>query len=288
VPLLAVRGDRFSNRISNTMLHWMGLGDTVADNLESYIERAIHLAQRPQELAALRERLLANRETRPLFQAGRFARHLERLYETMWLRYCRGEKQQAIALEALPPELTGQEYKLASRGNLVRLHLASTDPREGWTIVAGKAGPGVDIVDDPLKLETFKDASVDEIYAAWLYQRLSFRDELPAALAAAARVLKPGGTLRIAVPDFMILCALMVDPSVPRKERFSLMALMYGDQSAPERFNRTGLTTEFLAAFLRQAGFTQARRVPSFGLFNDLSSAKRFGRVISLNVLATK
>jgi hypothetical protein len=66
------------------------------------------------------------------------------------------------------------------------------------------------------------------------------------------------------------------------------MALLYGDQSAADRFNRVGLTTEFLAAFLRQAGFTQARRVPSFGLFNDMSSAKRFGRVISLNILAVR
>jgi predicted SAM-dependent methyltransferase len=111
---------------------------------------------------------------------------------------------------------------------------------------------------------------------------------LPGALAAAARVLKPGGTLRIAVPDFNVLCNLLMDPSVPKKEKFSLMALLYGDQSAPDRFNRVGLTTEFLAAFLRQAGFTQARRVPSFGLFNDMSSAKRFGRVISLNILAVR
>ena len=103
-----------------------------------------------------------------------------------------------------------------------------------------------------------------------------------------ARVLKPGGQLRIAVPDFNTLCNLLMDPSVPKKERFSLMVLLYGDQSTPERFNKVGLTVEFLAAFLRNAGFTHARRVPSFGLFNDMSSAKRFGRVIALNLLATR
>ena len=289
VPLLAIRGDRFSNRISNTMLHWMGMGDMVVDNLEAYVERAIHLAHHPEELAALRERLLANRETTALFQVGRFARHLERLYEAMWQRYCRGEKPQAIAVEALPPEDTGILEPRATAGdNLVRLHLAGTDAREGWKIVAREAGTDVDVVDDPRNLESFSDASVDSIYAAWFYQRLSFRDELPGALAAAARVLKPGGTLRIAVPDFNVLCNLLMDPSVPKKEKFSLMALLYGDQSAADRFNRVGLTTEFLAAFLRQAGFTQARRVPSFGLFNDMSSAKRFGRVISLNILAVR
>jgi protein O-GlcNAc transferase len=289
VPLLAVRGDRFSNRISNTMLHWMGLGDMVVDDVDAYVARAIHLAHHPDELAALRERLQANRETTPLFQVGRFARHLEHLYEAMWQRYCRGEKPQAISIEALPPEYTGaQDAKPVVADNLVRLHLAGTEAREGWKLVAREAGTDIDIVDDPRKLETVADASVDQIYAAWFYQRLSFREELPGALAAAARVLKPGGTLRIAVPDFMVLCNLMVDPSVPKKDRFTLMALLYGDQSAPERFNRSGLTADFLASFLRQAGFTYARRVPSFGLFNDMSSAKRFGRVISLNILATK
>jgi len=66
------------------------------------------------------------------------------------------------------------------------------------------------------------------------------------------------------------------------------MVLMYGDQSSPERFNRLGFTAEFAGAFLKLAGFTSARRVPSFGLFNDMSNAKRFSRAIALNVLATK
>jgi predicted SAM-dependent methyltransferase len=286
-PLLAVKGDRFSNRISNSMLHWMGLADMVVDNLDDYVERGIHLALHPEELAALRERFQANRETTALFQVGRFARHLERLYEAMWARYCRGEKPGALSVEALPPEDTGM-LEPAADDNQVRLHLGGSEVRAGWKIVAREAGEDIAVVDDPTKLESFADASVDAIYAAWFFQRLSFRTELPAALAACARVLKPGGTLRVAVPDFAVLSSLLTDPSVPKNERFSLMVLLYGDQSMPERFNRIGLTTEFLAAFLRQAGFTQARRVPSFGLFNDMSSAKRFGRVISLNILATR
>jgi len=288
-PLLAVRGDRFSNRISNSMLHWMGMGDMVMENLDEYVERAIHLATHPEELAAIRERILANRETTPLFQVGRFTKHLERLYEEMWARYCRGEAKRPITLEALPPEDLGPlEPKPQGADGLVRLHLGGAEAREGWKLVAREPGENVDVVDDPRTLETFADASVDTIYAAWFYQRLSLREELPNALAAAARVLKPGGTLRIAVPDFTTLSNLLTDPSVPKKERFTLMVLLYGDQSTPERFNRVGLTTEFLAAFLRNAGFTHARRVPSFGLFNDMSSAKRFGRVIALNVLATR
>lgn len=288
-PFITVRGDRFSNRISNSMLHWMGLGDMVCETIDEYVERSIHLATHPEDLAALHERMLANREATPLFQVGRFAKHLEKLYEEMWARHCRGEARTPIAVQPLPPEDLGP-LAPPDRGadGMVRLHLGGSEVREGWKLVAREAGEGIEVVDDPRKLESFADASVDTIYASWFYQRLSLREELPGAFAAAARVLKPGGTLRIAVPDFNVLCNLLMDPSVPKKERFSLMVLLYGDQSTPERFNKVGLTVEFLAAFLRNAGFTHARRVPSFGLFNDMSSAKRFGRVIALNVLATR
>ncbi|HEX4571471.1 MAG TPA: tetratricopeptide repeat protein [Dongiaceae bacterium] len=286
VPLLTVKGDRFSNRISNSMLHWIGLDDMVMPDIESYVERAIHLARHPEDLAAIRERLQANRDTQPLFQTRRFARHLEQAYLAIWERHCRGEPPAAFDLPALPPEMESAEP--APRTHGLQLHLNGTEPREGWKIVAAAAGPEVDVVCDPRSLSAFADDSVDAIYAGWFYQRLSYRDELPQALAAAHRVLKPGGTLRIAVPDFELLCNLMINPSIPRNELFSIMALVYGDQATPDRFNRTGFTADFIGAFLKQAGFKTARRVPSFGLFNDMSSAKRFSQSIALNVLATK
>jgi len=287
VPLLTVKGDRFSNRISDSMLHWIGLDDMIAPDIESYVARAIHLATHPQDLAAIRGRLLANRETMPLFRTERFARHLEQAYLRMWEAYCRGEAPAAFDLPALPPEADAARPARASEGGL-QLHLNGSEPREGWKIVSATPGPEVDFVCDPRSLAEFADNSVDSIYAGWFYQRLSYREELPQALAAAWRVLKPGGTLRIAVPDFDLLCSLIVNPSIPRDELFSLMALIYGDQAGPDRFNRTGFTAEILGAFLKQAGFSSARRVPSFGLFNDMSAAKRFSQSIALNVLATK
>jgi predicted SAM-dependent methyltransferase len=287
VPLITVKGDRFSNRISNSMLHWIGLDEMVMPDVESYVAHAIHLAQHPDELAAIAECLQANRETEPLFQTTRFARHLEQAYLRMWQGYCRGEAPAAFDLEALPPEM--EEARPARSQSLgLQLHLNGIEAREGWRIVAGAPAAHVDVVCDPRTLAAFADDSVDAIYAGWFYQRLGHRDELSKALAAAYRVLKPGGTLRLAVPDLAQLCSLILNPSIPRSDIFSLMILFYGDQASPERFNRTGFTTEIIGAYLSQAGFTAARRVPSFGLFNDMSGAKRFSQSIALNVLATK
>lgn len=98
VPLLAVRGDRFSNRISNTMLRAIGMEDMVCDSLEEYEHRAIELGRDRAAREALRQRLWANRETTPLFDITRFTRNLERAYEAMWDRHARGDAPAGIDL----------------------------------------------------------------------------------------------------------------------------------------------------------------------------------------------
>jgi len=102
VPLLAVRGDRFGNRISNSMLMGIGLDDMIVEDMDAYVAKAVHLAAHRDELAELRQRLLQNRERMPLFDVSRFARHLESAYETIWARYCRGQGPKAVDIPALP------------------------------------------------------------------------------------------------------------------------------------------------------------------------------------------
>ena len=205
----------------------------------------------------------------------------------MWERYCRGEGPAAFDVPALPPEYdTARPTRPPNLG--LQLHLNGAEPREGWKIVAAEAGSDVDHVCDPRTLAAFGDETVDAIYAGWYYQRLSYREELPQALAAAYRVLKPGGTLRLAVPDFELLCSLMVNPSIPTQEALLADGADVRRPVVAGALHRLGFTAEFAGAFLKQAGFKTARRVPSFGLFNDMSGAKRFSQSIALNVLATK
>ncbi len=104
VPLLAVRGDRFSNRISNSMLHAIRLDDLVCADLAEYERRAIQLGQDTVARSEYRRRLWENRETTPLFDIHRFTRNLERAYEVMWERHCRGEPPVSFDV---PPVQTG-------------------------------------------------------------------------------------------------------------------------------------------------------------------------------------
>jgi len=296
VPLLAVRGRRFAGRISNTMLTHIGMADMIVTDVDAYIARAVHLADHPDELTVLRRRLAANREQTPLFDVQRFTRHLESAYEVVWARYCRGEAPATLNIPALPARSSPRPTPMSAapatpqkdRSGLVQINIEGSEAKEGWTMIAAAPGPGVDRVSDPRHLAEFAPDSVDAIYASWFYQRLSYREELPAALASAWRVLKRGGTLRLAVPDFQLLSAMMGDAALPAAERFTIMSLIFGEQTAPDRVNRAGLTAGFLGAFLKQAGFRTARRVQSFGLFNDRSSAALQGRAISLNIEAVK
>jgi predicted O-linked N-acetylglucosamine transferase (SPINDLY family) len=78
----------------------MGLPELVTTSLEDYRAMALRLARNADLLARLRARLEANRKTSSLFDAGQFARNLEKAYTTMWEIYASGEQPRAFAVRA--------------------------------------------------------------------------------------------------------------------------------------------------------------------------------------------
>ena len=92
VPVVACPADTFPSRVSASLLEAVELPELVTDDLEAYEALALRLAQHPDELAALREKLTANRRTTPLFDTPRFVRDLERAYEAMWERRREGTR----------------------------------------------------------------------------------------------------------------------------------------------------------------------------------------------------
>lgn len=66
------------------------------------------------------------------------------------------------------------------------------------------------------------------------------------------------------------------------------MMHMFGAQEDEHDFHKVGLTLDFMGYFLNQAGFPRMRRVDEFNLFDDFSSFRRFGFLISLNIEAFK
>ena len=176
----------------------------------------------------------------------------------------------------------------AAQPSPLRLHLGGWQRKEGWTIVDVEQRPEVDVVGSCTDLSRFGDASADEVYASHVYEHLDYNDELTAALTEARRVLRPGGLLKIGVPDLEVLGRLIAAPGLTLQERFEVQRMIYGGQKTPFDYHKSGYTFDLLRALLEDCGFAQVKRVKSFGLFSDTTEQKFKGMPISLNVVATR
>ena len=90
VPVIALQGPTFAQRVSASLLHNVGLGELVCADAAGFVDRAIALALDAPRRGQLREHLAAQRASSPLFDGRRFARDIEALYERMWERACAG------------------------------------------------------------------------------------------------------------------------------------------------------------------------------------------------------
>jgi len=90
LPLLTCRGNTFPARVAASLLNAIGLTELVTTSLNEYEEAARTLSQSPERLAAIKSKLLRNRDIEPLFDTVRFTRYLESAYTSMWERHQAG------------------------------------------------------------------------------------------------------------------------------------------------------------------------------------------------------
>jgi predicted O-linked N-acetylglucosamine transferase (SPINDLY family) len=84
--------------VAGSLLHAVGLPELITRSLQDYEALALKLARDPALLVSLRQKLVHNRERFPLFDTGRFTRHIEAAYATMWERQQRGEPPESFAV----------------------------------------------------------------------------------------------------------------------------------------------------------------------------------------------
>jgi predicted O-linked N-acetylglucosamine transferase (SPINDLY family) len=80
LPVMTCPGDTFASRVSASILRAAGLPELIVPDFEEYERRAVHYAEHPEELRAIRERWAAQRTSCALFDTRRFVRNLERAY----------------------------------------------------------------------------------------------------------------------------------------------------------------------------------------------------------------
>jgi predicted SAM-dependent methyltransferase len=168
-----------------------------------------------------------------------------------------------------------------------KLHIGGKQPLAGWEILNITPGPGVDHVGDAVRLTAFSNGSFTEVYGSHVLEHFDYRDGLMAALREWRRVLAPGGTLRLSVPDLDTLARLFLDrQSLNLNHRWHVMRMIFGGHVDPHDYHLVGLNEEFLGALLLEAGFVQVQRVPRHGIFDDTSDLFFAGVCISLNMTA--
>jgi protein O-GlcNAc transferase len=90
LPVLTQQGQAFAGRVAASLLHAVGLPELIVHTTQEYEELAIALARDPQRLSHIKAKLVAQRETAPLFNTQQLARHIEQAYAAMHERALAG------------------------------------------------------------------------------------------------------------------------------------------------------------------------------------------------------
>lgn len=163
----------------------------------------------------------------------------------------------------------------------------------GFIHIDARKLPHVDYVTSADKLDMFQDNSVDLIYNCHILEHFE-RNDIEKVLEEWYRVLKPGGILRTAVPDFQKL----VKVYLKYQDLNLIIGPLYGRQDYSENFHYTVFDFSTLEALLRRVGFCKVYRYDWRKTihkdYDDYSQAyiphmdKEKGILISLNVEAVK
>ena len=174
----------------------------------------------------------------------------------------------------------------------LRLHIGcGPNIRPGWVNIDRVArAPGVVTDVDPTALP-YPDGSVSEVLAEHVFEHFCFAEE-ERVWREMARVLRPGGTLTIEVPDFEWMCTTFLAARDEWKEFYVVGALdhyaghgraldqrwgilqtmFFGNQNGPGQFHRSAYTDTKIRAIAAQVGFAAAEVTT---LFNKGGQALR-------------
>jgi predicted O-linked N-acetylglucosamine transferase (SPINDLY family) len=100
LPVLTRPGSDFFSKIGSSHTINAGLTDMVCETTQQYEDKAVKLANNPDLLNEIRERLLTTRDEQPLFDVSRFVKHLEAAYQQMFDHQQAGEKPASFRVKA--------------------------------------------------------------------------------------------------------------------------------------------------------------------------------------------
>ena len=168
---------------------------------------------------------------------------------------------------------------------------------EGFVHIDAQRFEHIDHVGSVANLDQFAVGSVNLIYACHVLEHFG-RHEYMSVLREWFRVLRPGGVLRLSVPDFAKSVNLYLDDKPSTGGMEALWGALVGGQDNELDFHKIVFDRETLENSLIEAGFASTRlwdwRATDHAHVDDHSQAyhphmdKDNGMLMSLNVEAVK
>ena len=166
----------------------------------------------------------------------------------------------------------------------------------GWFHIDALEYPHVDKVGPVDKLDFLPDGSAELIYACHLLEHFG-RKEVHAVLREWYRVLKPGGILRLAVPDYEVCARLYLSGTLANGLN-DVLGPMVGGQRDQYDFHKIVFDEPTLSKLLKNVGFRETHRwdwrTSDHAHIDDYSQSylphmdKENGTLVTLNLEAVK
>lgn len=200
--------------------------------------------------------------------------------------------QQGVSQSARAPGV-----RKATGAAVRKLHLGCGAKKiPGFFHVDALAHPHIDVQGPVDSLDFLDDDCVELIYASHVLEHFG-RHEIDRVLAEWHRVLKPGGVLRVAVPDYGACARLYVEGKLANGIA-DILGLMVGGQRDDYDYHKMIFDRPLLEARLRKVGFSAVRpwdwRTTEHAALDDYSQAylphmdKEAGTLVSLNLEGVK
>lgn len=177
-----------------------------------------------------------------------------------------------------------------------KLHLGcGMSPIDGFINIDAVNLPGVDLRCGLNRLrDYFPDESISEIYICHALEHFSWR-EIPLYLEQFKTLLKPGGILRISVPDISKVMGIASRDNLSFKDVKMLAGIIGGGQDHYYNFHKAFFWPDLLSCLLDDEGFVDIEEYSAHPHFTgenvidgSLAGINIFGASISVNMMARK
>ena len=99
LPVLTLKGNSYPSRMAASIVSAVNLPELITTSYEEYESIAIELATDLEKLKIIKDKLLSNLSTAPLYDTALFTRSLETAYSEMYDRYQKGLGPEHIYVE---------------------------------------------------------------------------------------------------------------------------------------------------------------------------------------------